>query len=380
MSYRINHLGKAVVFDTSFINDSYLRKCTDNAIEKLFCHFLPSQSEDVALTFYFTDSLDKHYRKEENQVMSENAKANSSQIFMSGHGNKFGYEFGQGGRLEKVYYQIYAPSRIDNNMSRAKSRAFLSAVEAQVINFYTRGYLNSIQQVNISDGGSYLHACSFAIGNEGYLVAATPGAGKSSLLLSLRFLESIDDFKFISDDFSAIDTNGHAHQIGRAMAMKSHQLQYFPQLEAVVQNMSKMQKLQWFLLKKKGLKYMLTPKELFGNKITTDVPVRHLIYLTNHGKDTIESEKLSVAEFARLNANMLFSELYLGMEILNHVLMLPNVNLVGNVADFINNTRQNIEKCLEGCECTLVKVPFRSDPRKVLEYFVENNVIGNGKK
>ena len=377
MNYRINHLGKAVVFDTSFISDSYLRKCTDNAIEKLFCHFLTSQSEDVVLTFYFTDSLDKHYRKEANQVMSENAKANSSQIFMSGHGNKFGYEFGQGGRLEKVYYQIYAPSRIDNNMSRAKSRAFLSAVEAQVVSFYTRGYLNSIQQVNIADGGSYMHACSFAIGDEGYIVAATPGAGKSSLLLSLRFAENIGDFKFISDDFSAIDTEGHAHQIGRAMAMKSHQLQYFPQLESVVQNMSKIQKLQWFLLKRQGLKYMLTPEELFGNKITTDVPVKHLIYLTNHGKDTIESEKLSVAEFARLNANMLFSELYLGLEIFNHVLMLPTVNLVGNVADFINNTRRNIEKCLNGCECTLVKVPFRSDSRNVLEYFVENRVIGN---
>lgn len=367
MTYSINHLGRSVVFDTVHIKDKYLRETTNAAIEKLFCHFLPSQSDDVVLTFYFTDSLDKHYRKEDNQVMSENAKANSSQIFMSGHGNKFGYEFGQGGRLEKVYYQICAPSRIHNNMSRAKSRAFLSAVEAQVISFYTRGYLNSIQQVNISDGGSYLHACSFAIGNEGYVVAATPGAGKSSLLLSLRFADNIADFKFISDDFSAIDTNGHAHQIGRAMAMKSHQLQYFPQLESVVQNMSKIQKLQWFLLKRQGLKYMLTPEELFGNKITTDVPVKHLIYLTNHGKDTIEAETMSISEFARLNSNMLFSELYLGMEIFNHVLMLPNVNLVGNVADFINNTRQNIEKCLDGCECSLVKVPFRSDPRKVLE-------------
>ena len=125
---------------------------------------------------------------------------------------------------------------------------------------------------------------------------------------------------------------------------------------------------------------MLTPEELFGNKITTDVPVKHLIYLTNHGKDTIESEKLSVTEFARLNANMLFSELYLGLEIFNHVQMLPNVNLVGNVADFINNTRQNIEKCLNGCECTLVMVPFISDPRIVLEYFVENYVIGNEQK
>ena len=365
------------MFDTSFISDLYLRRCTDSAIEKLFCHFLPSQSEDVVLTFYFTDSLDKHYRKGVNQVMSENAKANSSQIFMSGHGNKFGYEFGQGGRLEKVYYQIYAPSRVDNNMSRAKSRAFLSAVDAQIVSFYTRGYLNSIQQMNIADGGSYLHACSFAIGDEGYLVAATPGAGKSSLLLSLRFADNLGDFKFISDDFSAIDTNGHAHQIGRAMAMKSHQLQYFPQLEYVVQNMSKMQKLQWFLLKRQGLKYMLTPEELFGEKITTDVPVKHLIYLTNHGKDTIETETLSVSEFARLNANMLFSELYLGLEIFNHVLMLPNVHLVGNVADFINKSRQNIENCLKDCKCTLIKVPFRSDPRTVLEYFVQNQVIGH---
>mgnify|MGYP003301529907 CR=1 FL=1 len=98
------------------------------------------------------------------------------------------------------------------------------------------------------------------------------------------------------------------------------------------------------------------------------MPVKHCIYLTNHNKDVIEHEVMSVSEFARLNANMLFSELYLGMEVFNHALMLPDVNLAGNVADFIEGSRRNIEKCFEGCICTLVKVPFRSDPRKVLEY------------
>lgn len=374
MSYSINHLGKRVEFDTSAIEHNYLRDCADKAIEKLFCHFLQTDSVDTVMTFVFTDNLDKHFYNDGDVVMSENAKANDNQVFMSGHGNRYGYEFNEAGRLEKVFYELSAPSRIDNVTSRAKSRAFLSAVEAQVVYFYTRGYLNSMQQANIFDGGSFLHACSFCIGDEAYVAAATPGAGKSSLLLSLRFAENID-IKFISDDFSAIDSHGHAHQIGRAMAMKSHQLQYFPQLESVVQNMSKMQRLQWFLLKRQGLKYMLTPEELFGEKITTDKKVRHLFYLTNHGKDSIEHEPLSVSEFARLNANMLFSELYLGMEIFNHALMLPHVHLVNNVAAFIEGSRHNIEHCFAGCECTLVKVPFRSDPRAVLDYIVNQNLI-----
>lgn len=374
MSYSIDHMGKRVIFDTSAIDHKYLRDCADKAIEKLFCNFLQTDNEDTVMTFVFTDNLDKHFHNDGNVIMSENARANDCQVFMTGHGSRYGYEFNSAGRLERVYYELSAPSRIDNEKNRAKTRAFLSAVEAQVVSFYTRGYLNSMQQANIFDGGSFLHACSFAVGDDAYVVAATPGAGKSSLLLSLRFAEGID-FKFISDDFSAIDSNGYAHQIGRAMAMKSHQLQYFPQLEGVVQNMSKMQRLQWFLLKRQGLKYMLTPEELFGDKITTNKKVKHLFYLTNHGKDTIEHEPLTIAEFARLNANMLFSELYLGMEILNHALMLPHVLLVNNVAEFIVKTKFNIEQCLSGCDCTLIKLPYRSDPRVVLDNMIVQNLI-----
>ena len=375
MAYSINHLGKTVLFDTTPIKDNYLKECADKALRKLFFHFLPPLTDEIVMTFVFTDNLDKHFDKSGKVVLSENAKANGRQIFMIGHGSRFGYEFDADKRLEKVYFELSVPSRIDNNTSRAKSRAFLSAVEAQITSFYTRGYLNSIQQANIADGNSFLHACSFAIGNEAYVVAATPGAGKSSLLLSLRFADGLEGFKFISDDFSAVDAAGSVHQIGRAMAMKSHQLQYFPQLESVVQNMSRIQKLQWFLLKRQGLKYMLTPTELFGEKITTDVPVKHCIYLTNHNKDIIEHESMLVSEFARLNANMLFSELYLGMEIFNHALMLPDVNLAVDVANFIEKSRCNMEKCFEGCICTLVKVPFRSDPRKVLEYMRDVEIL-----
>lgn len=376
MEYKINHMGKAVVFDCSSIENHYLKECSEKALKKLFCHFLPTESKEVAMTFSFTDHLEKHFRMEPHAIISENARANSNQVFVTGHGNRFGYELSPEGRLEKVYFEVTAPSKIDNTKSRATSRAFMSNVESQINGFYTRGYLNSMQQANIFDGSTFLHACSFAIGDDGYVVAATPGAGKSSLLLSLRFAEGIDGFRFISDDFSAIDQQGHAHQIGRAMAMKSHQLQYFPGLEGVVQHMSRMQRLQWFLLKNQGLKYLLTPEELFGDCITTNVPVRHVFYFTNHGKDTIEHENLSIKEFARLNANMLFSELYLGMEIFNHALMLPGVTLLNNVAEFIEGSRKNIEKCFEGCECTLVKVPFRSDPRKTLDYLLDNKLIG----
>lgn len=367
-------MGKSVVFDTSAIYNTYLRDCTERALKKLFCYFLPSDSDAIALTFVFTDSLDSFFINRNNCSISENAKANENQFFVTGHGNRFGYEFSEG-RLNKVYYSLSVPSRIDNVRNRAISRAFLSDVESQVNSFYTRGYLNSVQQVNIKDGGSFLHACSFSIGDEAYMVAATPGAGKSSLLLSLRFAENLDGFRFISDDFSAVDRSGHVHQIGRAMAMKSHQLQYFPQLESVVQNMSRVQRLQWFLLKKQGLKYLLSPKELFGNRITTDCPVRHAFYLTNHGESFISHEEMSVEEFARLNANMLFSELYLGMEIFNHALALPYMRLIGNVADFIDMTRTNILSSLKGCKCTLVKVPFHSDPRHVLDYLRASKLI-----
>lgn len=373
----INHMGKRVLFDTSAICNDYLRECTDQALKKLFCYFLPLESGDIALTFVFTDRLDSFFQKGDGLILSENAKVNNHQLFVTGHGNRYGYEFDDEKRLVKVYYELVTPSRINNTKSRVTSRAFLSSVESQVNSFYTRGYLNSIQQVNLFEGGSFLHACSFCVGEDAYLVSATPGAGKSSLLLSLRFTDGLKDIRFISDDFSTIDSKGHTHQIGRAMAMKSHQLQYFPQLEYVVQNMSWMQRMQWFLLKRRNLKYFLSPTELFGDNVVTDKHVRHVIYMTNHNKKVIEHEDMSVAEFARLNANMLFSELYLGMEVFNHALELPYMYLVGNVAYFIEKTQVNIQTSLKDCSCTLVKVPFRSDPRETLSYLLRNGLIRN---
>ena len=375
MSYSINHIGKKIVFDTSLITNDYLRESADKALRKLFGFFLPSESEEVYLTFVFTDHLMDCFRADEQSIMSETARVNATQAFMTGHGDGFGYEF-DNGRLQKVYFQLNAPTHIENNKRKALSRDFLSVVQQQINSFYTRGYLVGIQQANTTDGHSFLHACSFAIGGKGYVVAATPGAGKSSLLLSLRFAENLD-FNFISDDFSSIDSKGCAHQIGRAMAVKSHQLQYFPQLAEVVANMSKMQRLQWFFLKQKGLKYMASPQELFGNRIATNIPVHKVFYLTNHGKNTFEHESMSIDEFARLNANMLFSELYLGMEIFNHALILPNHPDMNTVSQFIEKSRENIKQSLKGVECTLVKVPFRSDPRNLLKYLLEQRLVEN---
>ena len=106
-----------------------------------------------------------------------------------------------------------------------------------------------------------------------------------------------------------------------------------------------------------------------------DTPVKKVFYLTNHGKDTFEHEPMPISEFARLNANMLFSELYLGMEIFNHALMLPKFTQMNSVADFITKTRANIEACFADKPCTLVKVPFRSDPRDLLNFLRREQLL-----
>ena len=64
---------------------------------------------------------------------------------------------------------------------------------------------------------------------------------------------------------------------------------------------------------------MLTPTELFGDNIVSDLPLKHCIYLTNHNKDVLEHKPISVTVYAYHNVNLLFSELYLGMKIFNYV-------------------------------------------------------------
>lgn len=373
MEYRINHAGKDVVFSVDDISDNYLRKCALKAIEKFYSQFSCSSGNDAVLTFRFTDHIQDIFRMEGEVVMSESAKINQNQVFMNGHGNKLGYEY-EDGKLKYIYYNLTNPGKIDNNKSKAKSRAYLSNVENQIGSMYTRGFLHGLQLKNLEEGTSFMHACSFSVNNNGYIVAATPGAGKSSLLLSMSFDPDLQ-VKFISDDFSCVDKEGNAYHIGRSMAIKSHQIQYFPGLKYKLDDMSQIQKLQWFLLKKKGLKRMATPHQIFGENITTAVPVKKAIYLTNHNKDSFEFSPMSHEEFADLNSNMLFSELFLGMEIVNRSLILPGHHLIPTADKFISKTREILGSIFSNTPCVLVKVPFRSDPRDLLNFLKSNDII-----
>lgn len=375
MEYRINHAGKDVVFSVDDIINSYLRQCAFAALKKFYGQFSPAKGGGIVLTYRLTDNLDRHFRTEACSIMSESAKINDTQVFMSGHGNKFGYEFTPDGHLSTIYYQLSSSGRIDNNKSKAVSRAFQSNVESQIMAMYSRGFLHGLQLANLEHGASFMHACSFAVGENGYIVAATPGAGKSSLLLAMSFDEGLNT-RFISDDFACIDSIGHAHHIGRSMAIKSHQIQYFPKLKDRLGDMSTLQRLQWFMLKQKGLKRMATPEQIFEYRITTNISVCRAIYLTNHNRDTFEHEPMTAADFANLNANMLFSELFLGMEIVNHSLFLPGNHLLPTADKFISDTRKTLTDVFTNISCELVKVPFRSDPRDLLKYLKSEHLIG----
>lgn len=373
MEYKVNHAGKDVLFLVDDIKDTYLRQCAYDAIKRFYKQFSPMTNSDIVLTYRLTDHIDDFFSKNEEAIMSESAKINGYQVFANGHGNKFGYEFTDG-KLTTIYYNLTSPGKIANSKHKATSRAFLSNVEHQIAMMYSRGFLHGLQLKNIEEGASFMHACSFSVGNSGYIVAATPGAGKSSLLLSMSFDNQLNT-KFISDDFACADSKGNAHFIGRSMAIKSHQIQYFPGLKNRFDDMSFWQKMQWFVLKRRGLKRMGTPTQIFGSNITTDEPIKRVIYLTNHNKDTFEHLNMSIADFADLNANMLFSELFLGMEIVNHSLILPGHHLLPTADKFISDTRETLAKIFARTPCVLVKVPFRSDPRALLEYLKHERLI-----
>lgn len=373
MEYRVNHAGQDVLFTVDDIKDTYLRKCALDSLRKFYGQFSQAKNNEVVLKYRLTDHIDDFFNNDEYAVLSESAKTNRYQVFVTGHGNRFGYEFSNG-YLSTIYYQLSSPGRIENNKSKAVSRAFLSNVESQIAAMYSRGFLHGLQLCNLHNKSSFMHACSFAINGRGYVVAATPGAGKSSLLLSMSFAHDLDA-EFISDDFACVDEKGNAHYIGRSMAIKSHQIQYFPGLKERIDDMTSMQRLQWFLLKQKCLKRMASPHQIFKEKVTNDIPVKKAIYLTNHNRNSYEHEPMSAEVFADLNANMLFSELYLGMEIVNHSLFLPAKHLLPTADKFIADTRANLSEIFQSIPCELVKVPFHSDPRLLLEYLRKENIL-----
>lgn len=371
MEYIISHAGKDVIFSVEAIDNDLLRKAALDAIQKFYGQFSPASGKESILKYKLTDRIDNFFDSKGEVIMSEAAKKNDYQVFMNGHGNRLGYEY-KDGKLKTIYFNLTYPGRIQDNKHKATSRAFLSNVESQIATMYSKGFLHGLQLKNLEVGTSFLHACSFEKEGKGYVISATPGAGKSSLLLSLV---SDANTKFIGDDFSCVDSKGFAYHVGRSMAIKSHQIQYFPWLREALDDMTKMQRLQWFLLKKKGLKKMAAPSQLFKERISFSTPIHKAIYLTNHNSSSFDHSEIPVKEFADLNANMLFSELFLGMEIANRALILPGKHLLPTADEFISLTRNTLINIFSAIPCVLVKAPFRSDPRELRNYLEENEII-----
>ena len=149
MSLSINHVGRRVCFDFTTVRDSDLRLLVEQAAQKLYGYFLPSESQEPFVTICYTDHISDYFdSKSEECIQSETAQMNSHQALVGGHGDRLLYDY-EGGRLCRLFFEVNMPSRFANEKNRATSRAFMSAVEQQVNSFYTRGYLCGMQQVNI---------------------------------------------------------------------------------------------------------------------------------------------------------------------------------------------------------------------------------------
>ena len=131
MEYRINHAGKDVVFSLEDIKNNYLKNCTLEALKKFYGQFSHIEGDSVFLTYRLTDHIDDFFDYSSEVIMSESAKINSHQAFMAGHGNRLGYEY-ENGNLKYIYFNLVNPGIIEDNKSKAKSRAFLSNVENQI--------------------------------------------------------------------------------------------------------------------------------------------------------------------------------------------------------------------------------------------------------
>lgn len=375
MQLEINHGGYKVILSINCSKNKFFEKRIENALFKQFGHFLKAtDNEKVIIEFVFTDNVNKHFLSGKDSIRTESAWINEdrTQYLTSGHGNKMMIQR-RANEYAKLYYEINIPTKKNWTNNRFLSRDFYDNIDRQIAMFYTRGYLTNLHLLQLKNELTFLHGASFAKGNDAFLLTATPGAGKSSLLIALS--QKDKEVHFIADDITLLDRNGCVHNINRPLSLKSHHRDLFDNLENVFESMSLAQKIQWKLLKKKGLSYRVKPDVLFGENITTNKRLKRAIYLCNTTSIDFSTSIISESDYALLNANMIFSELMLGFEILNRLAVLPNCDVDFMPNEIINNTKSVIEKALTGIECVLVKVPYRSHPNKLFQFLLDNKLI-----
>lgn len=366
MILKYEHQKYSFTLSVSEIKNHSLRGKVMRALEDIFRGFIISDSPDVVLDFIFTDNINK-YIVDTSFVRIKDVKVGETQTYFKDNEIEFLFD-------NKNKYKVFV-SVTDNETFKSSlkffNKAFKNNIELQLTTFYYRVFLLFSQLWNVENDSSYIHSSSIDTTDGAILFSADSGVGKSSLLFKLSQDSKV---KFIADDLTIVDSESKTFYQGRSLSVKPYHLKYYPFLSRLVSNtMSKLQSLQWRLIKDNRLTFRIPPQDLFEN-ITKESKIKRVVHFCNHSSDIFKINDITTEDLVKRIVPILVNELFLANNRLNKVASLPGSTL-NNSSILYSKVSEIYQKSFQNVELKLVLVPYKSNPNDLYNFLKENRCL-----
>ena len=366
MKKYLKHKNTTFLLSVTEFNKNSLQQQVVDALEDCFQSFLNSESQDISMSFVFTDHIET-FINPAHYIRSNNICVSDHQIYFKNHEVNFIID-----RNKPFHFII----NIDDNESmfsslRIFNKAFKNNIELQISTFYYRIFLFFSQLWNLENQNSYIHAAAIEVDKKAVLFSADSGVGKSSLLF--RLSQEID-VKFIADDFTIISNKAEAFYQGRSLSVKPYHLNFYSFLRNILKlSMSFMQRLQWSIINDNRLTYRLKLNSLFAD-FTESAKIKRVVHLCNHSSKEFKIKDISIKELCDIIIPILMKEQFLAYNNWNIITSVPELELLSNEKIY-KHIRKVFESALKDCRLFLVYVPYRSNPNLLYEFLKKEGCL-----
>ena len=231
-----------------------------------------------------------------------------------------------------------------------------------------------IHQLMLAKGSVFCHAASIEKEGKAYILSGFGGSGKTGLSSELIFNRN---FKFLSDDFALISSNGKAYYYGKKAQIYAYNTENNPLLyKNLMANRNLLDKLMWHFRKKyygpKKVRRRMRPEDIFGKeRIGKDSPIDGFYFLMRGKVNQPSYIDLSAEEIAQRNTSVIADEI-------NYFLNLCDLWHAANYKavpqrQILNQTFLVYKEILEKVrKKALIIFPKDYNPTEMADFFIQN--------
>lgn len=230
------------------------------------------------------------------------------------------------------------------------------------------------QLANLSAGQSFLHASAVEGDGRRVAVVARGGMGKTGSLLQLV---NSDRWRYLSDDWTAIESSGVVHRSHKPLQVFPHNLAKLPQGEALLlASRPAGDRFSWWLRKRagraKGMSRKVTAAELFGDdRMGSAGPLSEVLLVRRGDVGQIVEQDVDVAELASEAAAIVAKELAPSLRLLGPHLSELSGGTWTSADQVYAATEKVLAEAVAGCERHEVRVPRAMPEPEIERYLVD---------